>query len=603
MAPTSGALAHGTAYLALLGLLAVGFHRLEADHLRIDGLEADAALSFAAGPIDAEFHAKQRGFQDEVAHLRAENREIKARLQALVASLAMNASSTSAPGRRHLEEDLAGGEFVVQHFADVVPASGGLGTGGTGCANCGHRRAQSSSCVVTDLARRFDAINTACCNEPGEDCSGGAPATCSGDCAEVLLPFYEDCAGIMDASTLGLVADAAQGCTPGQGNRGSLVEQLNMACAEEGVTDCVPWCDASLHGDQLLLSLDGNDAKFTCELRNEVYSWVGPATDGGYIGADFQTFFSAVVSGAAGVYVGALLQDAGIRTDLTVKPGQTVSVSGDPSLARAPRWGAGGFAVQERASLTVTYVDLSGDLSVTGGGSASLSASTLGASFRVTVEDSGSLSLASMAVSAMVLGAAQVQLSGTGSTLRLVVVTVVEYPEWGALTGMETVGANGSKIVDSPTPWPAFFAVASGPCEVTHGGRCVGRAGGYMPSEACDITVGGGGGVLEASCRVFDLCTFEGYREDYVTLPDVTLPDGFKYRGSNCPRGVVLPAGGAVGWVSDRYGQGSYGQDNHCDSPPGLGRCGLLPWVPSGVSSQGGSQTGLAGGWEICIAA
>ena len=33
-------------------------------------------------------------------------------------------------------------------------------------------------------------------------------------------------------------------------------------------------------------------------------------TDGGYLGSDFEAFFSAVVSGAAGVYVGVLLQDA-----------------------------------------------------------------------------------------------------------------------------------------------------------------------------------------------------------------------------------------------------------------------------------------------------
>ncbi len=55
-------------------------------------------------------------------------------------------------------------------------------------------------------------------------------------------------------------------------------------------------------------------------------------TDGGYLGSDVEAFFSAVVSGAAGVYVGVLLQDAGIETDLVVRPGQRVSVSGDPSL-------------------------------------------------------------------------------------------------------------------------------------------------------------------------------------------------------------------------------------------------------------------------------
>ena len=87
----------------------------------------------------AELRATQRGFQDEVAQLRAENRDFKARLRALE----MNATGTSAP-RRRVEEDLVGGEYVVQHFADVVPASGGLGTSGNGCATCGgHRRMQA----------------------------------------------------------------------------------------------------------------------------------------------------------------------------------------------------------------------------------------------------------------------------------------------------------------------------------------------------------------------------------------------------------------------------------------------------------------------------
>ena len=60
-------------------------------------------------------------------------------------------------------------------------------------------------------------------------------------------------------------------------------------------------------------------------------------SDGGYLGSDFQAFFSAVVSGAAGVYLGMLVEDAGIGTDLVVTPGQSVSVVGDPSLP-APAW-------------------------------------------------------------------------------------------------------------------------------------------------------------------------------------------------------------------------------------------------------------------------
>ena len=90
----------------------------------------------------------------------------------------------------------------------------------------------------------------------------------------------------------------------------------------------MPTCTADIHGYQLLLNIDGEDSKLSCELHHALYSWVGAATDGGYLGSDFQAFFSAVVSGAAGVYVGMLVEDAGISTALVVTPGQSVSVTG-----------------------------------------------------------------------------------------------------------------------------------------------------------------------------------------------------------------------------------------------------------------------------------
>ena len=97
-----------------------------------------------------------------------------------------------------------------------------------------------------------------------------------------------------------------------------------------------------------------------------------------------------------------LMEDAGISTDLIITPGQTVSVTGDRSLAQPPLWGSGGFTVQERGSLTVAYVTVQSDLTVLGGaslmllsavmsgavsvtaGTASLSGCTLDASFSPT---------------------------------------------------------------------------------------------------------------------------------------------------------------------------------------------------------------------------
>ena len=80
--------------------------------------------------------------------------------------------------------------------------------------------------------------------------------------------------------------------------------------------DCVPECSERYHGYLMLLNIDGDDSKLSCELHHGYYSWVGAATDGGYMGADAQSFFSAVVSGAAGVYIVTLTADAGISNGL-----------------------------------------------------------------------------------------------------------------------------------------------------------------------------------------------------------------------------------------------------------------------------------------------
>ena len=53
---------------------------------------------------------------------------------------------------------------------------------------------------------------------------------------------------------------------------------------------------------------------------------------------------------------------------------------------------------------------------------------------------------------------------------------------------------------------------------MSEGGRWVGRAEGYGPSEECAIVVGGTGGGVLAPCAVFDTY-FGGNIADRVTLP------------------------------------------------------------------------------------
>ena len=397
-----------------------------------------------------------------------------------------------------------------------------------------------------------------------------------------------------------------------------------------------------------------------------------------------------MTTGAPGVYVGMLREDAGISTELTITPGQRVSVSGDPTLARAPHWGADnscgawardgvcrdGGPNQDRDGLV--FCDLgtdsadcgvasAGNFVVQARGSLALRHVGLGDS-TLALSTGGSLSLSSMAVPEAWLSAATSGLGGAGSTLRLAEVTVPEYRsddscnDWANDGHCQDGGPNqdpaynvdctlGTDATDCGTPpapppqslaitvggdgsWAVegslrlgspVFAVSSGrtcsgygtyadttdyhsagdtdhsicleyddtpPCEISQGGRCVGRAQGYGPSEECAITVSGGSGVLGA-CSVFDM----GDVGD-----DLTLPDGSRHGDSDCPAGALLAPGDALSSASNGDFQGSVGMMTWID---GIDIDGT-PW-DNGCAAKGtcglpGSNPGLGGGWQICFA-
>eukprot|EP01045_Picozoa_sp_COSAG04_P005318 COSAG04_NODE_245_length_18929_cov_6.708391_4_plen_3740_part_00 len=363
------------------------------------------------------------------------------------------------------------------------------------------------------------------------------------------------------------------------------VEQYHAECASADVATCVPACNAEHHGYELLATIDGTDTKFSCNVAHGLYSWVGAASEGGYLGADFASFFSAVASGAAGAYIVTLTEDAGISTELTIRPGQDVRISGDLGLSEAPSWGGGGFVVQERGSLSLTYSVVEGDLTVLGGGSLRLNGCTVhgaltvidgsarltgctlpnGATVHATPSVSlrglAMLSLTSMDMPVAALGKMLAQIGGAslrhdwanearGGSLRFDRVTAREFPGAGEMTGIMTVARDGSKTTDPPEfgalpapPSEASFVVNSGPCATMFGGRCVGRLG-YLPGEECTITVARGGALLP--CPVFDMDPREdgSYEDtvlnrygDHIELPPhMELPGQTRVRsGSNCP--------------------------------------------------------------------
>jgi hypothetical protein len=205
---------------------------------------------------------------------------------------------------------------VVVDDDDADDEAGGGGGGGTGdVAGGGHRRAQAggrSKCAAEDLQRRADEVHLGCCDEPGEDCTGGTPRTCNAGCAAIFLPFWHDCSVALGEDGAEVFLPVVDLCTAAAASAApsappvsqSLAVQLGVVCTDgTSATECVPDCTAELHGFLMLLNIDGEDSKLSCELHHGQFSWLGPASEGGYLGSDVEAFVSAIVSGAAGIYV------------------------------------------------------------------------------------------------------------------------------------------------------------------------------------------------------------------------------------------------------------------------------------------------------------
>ena len=268
----------------------------------------------------------------------------------------------------------------------------------------GRKQSTSSTCDAQHVASGSQAVMDACCPSSGgghrrtqTDCS--LPNTCGTmACANVYTQFYEDCSAVLvqdrqeyqslyascqerqaQASSMGLqpvnvqmfqvsivTPEAAPEPAPEPSPASSAVEGYQVHCDSEALATCVPSCNATTHGYQLLATIDGTDTQFSCNVAHGLYSWMGAASEGGYLGADSASFFSAVVSGAAGAYMVTVNTDAHINTDLVIEPGQNVHISGS-TLARAPSWGMAGFRVVERAILVLHFLTVGGDISIPGG--------------------------------------------------------------------------------------------------------------------------------------------------------------------------------------------------------------------------------------------
>eukprot|EP01046_Picozoa_sp_COSAG06_P042191 COSAG06_NODE_5342_length_3537_cov_39.550055_5_plen_347_part_00 len=146
-------------------------------------------------------------------------------------------------------------------------------------ACAGHRRLQTEAqpCSAATLPARTAAITAACCSGPGDNCPRGSPRACSATCAATFLPWWDDCEVALGKDGR-MFEPTVQLCEEATGTGVSLAMQLGVECTT-GVSDeaCVPDCTLELHGYLLLLNIDGNDSKLSCELHRGFYSWVGAA--------------------------------------------------------------------------------------------------------------------------------------------------------------------------------------------------------------------------------------------------------------------------------------------------------------------------------------
>ena len=124
---------------------------------------------------------------------------------------------------------------------------------------------------IVPFTQRNAEVHAACCApDRGADCSQGVPSTCDATCAEVLLPYWDDCEAALGA-TASAFENVVRECQEAAVDRegASLAMQLMLTCTDGTATEaCVPECTADLHGDLLLANIDGEDSKYSCELHH-----------------------------------------------------------------------------------------------------------------------------------------------------------------------------------------------------------------------------------------------------------------------------------------------------------------------------------------------
>jgi hypothetical protein len=363
---------------------------------------------------------------------------------------------------------------------------------------------------------------------------------------------------------------------------GGGVEQYHAECNSVDVVTCVPACNAEHHGFELLATIDGSDTKFSCNLAHGLFSWMGAASMGGYLGDDFASFFSSVISGAAGFYIVTLTEDAGISADLQIRPGQDVRISGASGLAAAPNWGNGGFTVHERGSLSLAGIAVGGGIAVDGVGSLSISGGNLGGD--VNILANGVLHLDQV----MYQGQSLTGSSGGGGLLQCFTPYTTLNDLWRSTT------ATAGEHADCPSGAVGVMGLAGAAVHTSTGVgggrwyRFAGAGGDALPLSPVGLSHGVNG-PGHSKCGTY----YSGWLTGWTGHP----PYGAAYSNTRPPYSYSVPG---------RYPEAAEGvvemtacfdSGNPCDTPVAVGvirRDGFLLWrLPDApYCTEAGTQSG-----------
>lgn len=322
--------------------------------------------------------------------------------------------------RRRAQADSCRGQSLVSRVGEINAAccSGGSGgrhrllqddTSGSGSHSaCGQLPSQcSASCAPVFIAfkqeceemieeagfdmRQVEMLHERCLEQVSID-----EGSCGAQIGRRILQRADSAAGTMSGSgaTVAMIIPltiltneetgmlevlAQSGRRNLQAGGAQAVHEFRCECGSStDISNCIPVCDPSIHGFELLLTIDQSDIRVSCKLHAGLYSWAGAVSEGSYFGDDDELFISILAAGAEGRYHLTLRVSPGVRTQVAVQRNQEVQIFGDRALPAAPAWGSGGFVVKGSGSLALEYITLVGGvgssapLSVAAGGLATV---------------------------------------------------------------------------------------------------------------------------------------------------------------------------------------------------------------------------------------